>query len=839
MAMTAGLLQTNGAVNTDGADFEVSEYEKIVRLRDEVLAGTHPRLKIAASTLNHVTTHLYDESRTPVSIGQLSNGVTHPPQAQSNSGLPSVSSVLPASKVGSTVPHIDPLFLTKSDVLVRAEAQQKRQRLERALEEQFRQKRLLAKTKCSDQEALADFDVTEVLRKAQELVKPLKPNENIGANGVASSSDSLDENTFYSSQMNDSTTEEAADESQEADGPQPMELDSNSADEHSRPRLNGPSQIPSTDTIRADEQLSQLDPSLQKPGDDDKEPGEVVEESSYSPPEALDSGREGRANGQRRGQRYANGRRRAPANIRNSSREYPRRRENPPSPKANDAPVIRNHITSPLAPQPARISPLAVAKVAQISQASSNYGDPSRGPGPEESSAGQSPRNVPQTLSSRKRRREPDPGDLNRKVAARRDLGSPNVRIKEEPVSPPLYRPIIQELDPRRGQDFHRPIYIDSDPTVHRQPQRVIYQRRDVDQPSRITVLEERRPLTPSFREPPPPLYHHYAAPEVSDTRRVVSARQTRPPQSPIGHYSTPRMLPGRAISQAQVAPLEPLPPQYRASIQTTGPTQYALDHRSSPLPRLTHQSPSRDESIVPAPPARRIVVDQYGNRFVEAQVPADRHSSHVPLSRREDIDPRYEHMVPRSGSVRGFQTVEGFSSGNHLAQPDSPLSPQYHDTYQSQLPPARGGQVVYIDAGHANRDEDFRVVEVPRSQPYDSRYIEEPRLRDAPLRLQSVRPVRMGHELPREATPRMQSVHPQQARIISLGSTHGTPQPARVAHVQNGEDLSRPRQYAVDRPQYRYISEAEPRGFIEDVADDSGLYELPRSEGRRVFQRY
>ena len=102
---------------------------------------------------------------------------------------------LPTPTPGSS--GIDPIFLQKSDVLVRAETQQARQRLEHALAQQVQQKK---RQRAFDQEALPDLDVTDVLRRAEELVKPLKIHEKGRADGTASSTDSFDEKTIYSSQ---------------------------------------------------------------------------------------------------------------------------------------------------------------------------------------------------------------------------------------------------------------------------------------------------------------------------------------------------------------------------------------------------------------------------------------------------------------------------------------------------------------------------------------------------------------------------------------------------------------------------------------------------------------
>jgi hypothetical protein len=108
-----------------------------------------------------------------------------------------------ASKSG-----IDPVLLTKSADLIRAETQLKRQRIERQLKDTADQRRHAPFFK--NQEDMAPLvDLTETFEKALELVKPisgLKPR----ANAQTAASDSFDENSYYSSQANDWSSQEGS-----------------------------------------------------------------------------------------------------------------------------------------------------------------------------------------------------------------------------------------------------------------------------------------------------------------------------------------------------------------------------------------------------------------------------------------------------------------------------------------------------------------------------------------------------------------------------------------------------------------------------------------------------
>lgn len=199
--------------------------QQLQKLRDDVVAGTHPRLKIpprmrvdkpsARETLPTKLPNGVQSKTAPAQPSPLATVTTsQPSQAHPIPQYP-LSSVQKNSSSSSAAGSsgIDPLFLTKSDVLVRSEFNQKRQRLERGLETQAQQRKMAAKEKICDQEIVPDFDVGEVLKRAHELVPPSKSDKNKVADKTASSSDSFDENTFYSSQMNESTTTEEIDES--------------------------------------------------------------------------------------------------------------------------------------------------------------------------------------------------------------------------------------------------------------------------------------------------------------------------------------------------------------------------------------------------------------------------------------------------------------------------------------------------------------------------------------------------------------------------------------------------------------------------------------------------
>ncbi|KAI4243173.1 MAG: hypothetical protein L6R42_010824, partial [Xanthoria sp. 1 TBL-2021] len=462
--------QSNGAVtfaDPSGQEaWEISQYEKIMEIRDQVFAGTHPRLKLLYPVVQDAPAVLSQAPSIPHETGSISYP-TLPNQK------PPANAVIGAS-------GIDPIFLTKSDVLLRAETQQKRQRIERVLADQVKEKQAASKHKSFDHDDLPEFNVTEVLRKAQELVKPIKFTESSGANGNASASDSFDENTFYSSQMNDSTPEPTDKPEPSRKAPPPPNChffirgehcpygehckyphgsamppseqgwkvqvradDNGNADTQAPSGASDAEQQPPTENSNSNsnnnhtaapqplsqaERIARLeaelmalrgeqsDTSAQSLAVNTSNAGEAQEEESvYSPPDAVPPNpNEGSTRSAVRRKNAWQRRDGAPA----EGSKYQRRgkgkrdkavQEEARSPVINEGRVVRNHITSPLAPQPARVSPLAVAKAPQIPQPQDN-----QGPG--------------QVLNPKKRRREHEPEPVVRNVAARREPPSPEIR---------------------------------------------------------------------------------------------------------------------------------------------------------------------------------------------------------------------------------------------------------------------------------------------------------------------------------------------------------------------------------------------------------------------------
>src|SRR5271154_6738599 len=144
----------NGATTAPSNNInEIFEYEKIIKLRDQIFAGSHPRLTVPAHAIRKVSPQAPSRPQVLPFSSEPSNVKLPGLQLTTNAtrqtpstisplktfpAQPAVSNPQPAQP---TISGIDPVLLTKSDDLVRAETHLQRQRLERSLKDQFERKR--------------------------------------------------------------------------------------------------------------------------------------------------------------------------------------------------------------------------------------------------------------------------------------------------------------------------------------------------------------------------------------------------------------------------------------------------------------------------------------------------------------------------------------------------------------------------------------------------------------------------------------------------------------------------------------------------------------------------
>ncbi|KAL4920130.1 hypothetical protein BDW62DRAFT_209273 [Aspergillus aurantiobrunneus] len=783
--MAATQLPANTVGSRIPAAEEIQEYEKILRISEDIFTGTHPRLKVPQQFVRKVASRNPPASVTPRNKADDNAGspskphsqyvapMVNPVSSQSTDTINGTSSTTASRILPKPTSEINPIFLEKSEDLVRAELQLQRQRVERDIREQVEQKRQESKQKVSIQDATPDFDVSDVLTRAFEMVKP-SPARDVPGPGAPS--DSFDENSFYSSRAPDSP--------QHGDHQKPSSASSPIVDEHGTgvigerysdelhrlEALNRPGSDQSMqDTYSvADHRTSshqrqphrpegpaayreqyarqQVDP-LDEPEYSPPAPGVAPMErvASYEPPRADLSAQRRRAD----------------------PRESFARRSISP---ADGVRVIRNHITSPAAPQPSRVSPLATAKVPSVHQLPDSRPefDTERRGSPELSA---------QPLVSRKRRRIHDDRDHSRPPVYR-NQGATSVKpfIKEEPVSPPPFAdtpPIYRARAPPE-----RPVYI------------------DVSSPGYAPVIERREPPMRASAyglEPYDEIHGDPGIPRTvsrlgtqrpmrddQDLRRVASLHQARKPE-----YAR-EYLDQQSPHSARNGPYAVVerPPQQDGARYYDDPGAPPPRRYASPIPPQLTEAYYND--YVVEPPPRRIVIDEHGNQYYET-LPAPRVQAMPPPASRIPRTDVYEgppHM--RHASVRAASVLEDPYGGRTYVQEMPPQGAYRRVTdYARPTPNERRPYAAPFEAREPYpRSSSVQVHDYTTRQ---SHYAEEPELpRERIVRIPSVRPPTTRYQEPREVAQRVESAHPG----------------GRDMSVYIDKETRRPREY-VERPVY------------------------------------
>ncbi len=822
---------------------ELLEYEKILKLRDEVFAGSHPRLTVPISVVRKVSPRAVEAPTQQPPIvppstvtpsvklpGLQLNGFTDPfpPIVPLPNGKPAA---LPTVPPASSVSGIDPIFLTKTDVVLRAELQLHRQRIERKLQEQVQKKRNDARHKTPLQEAKPDFDVSDVLNKALEIAKPVVFDDTRGGDDNASASDSFDENSFYSSKAPDSTPQDRHPSPFRQHQGQPMNVDELDADEALDQRTDEVRNVDLTDspyTINPRPPFNGTAPSHSYQRTDSNrfavrnEPSDVTamhldddeDEGEYSPPEPVEQFPS-------RVTDYSSAKRPRDDQNRRSNRRYSgqfqggRRYD---SPIESDMRIVRNHITSPIAPQPSRVSPLTMAKAPPISQTrrSRQFHNQQRQMGGHESLR-TSPDAPTQSMQPTKRRK------LNGKKGRRRAAASPDVAIKDEPISPPPFHEAQPLGAPKLRPAQERPVYIDLDPP--REVRYVPAPEQRIEVPQRQILYD----MEPPIPRNEPRSYSRAGVREVirddQDLRRVASLQHMRiaPPRDESeALLQTPTRVsraPSRALAEdgIRAGPVR----KYQEPVQAYE-TPLIREERVQHAPMYREVDVDERFQRQTMPPQRRIVQDQYGNQFYEIVQPS--RSSVVPQPPRQmDVDPYNDAATMRNGSVRAASVLRDPYREERYIQEMPPPQMSYRrvtDNPRNTVIQSRQVPESQYDPRQIQRSASVAVIDHPSRQPVYTEMGNAPR---EVLRMSSVRPTMQRYEEHEEPVQRVQSVRPE------------------------GREMS---VFVDDRPQVRreYVPVERTTYGVRRVVQDDGYYDvedggrmvLDGADGRRyVTQRY
>lgn len=786
---------------------ELVEFEKILKLRDDIFAGKHPRLTVPTHLLRKVSPASSSASSTQVHAPDQYHPVQLPGLgfAQEADDL-QPKAVVPPPPV-TTASGIHPALLTKSDDLVRAETALHRQRLEKQLRDQFEQKRLEYRKKPAPNEAKPDFDISALLTKALEVVKPisLSKDQSDRENGH----ESVDENSFYSSRAPDSTPEGGDTSTSSQDHDVIQEVDAG----------------PAT-TAQINKQALQDDKAVAKrmPNPFHKNQDGTVadaddedEEGEYSPPEANPFAPRNGSNGTADPLTDSRGRQ-----IRNYP-EQDRAGRRVASPTDSNLRIVRNHITSPLAPQPSRVSPLAFTKDSIIPQDRQYVNGHQR-------MRPNSPTHSPENIAARPKKRKLD--RIEKKAEKRLRKG-----IKQENVSPPPFHD-IQPLGASKPQPDDRPIVIDEPPQSQeiRQapaPQYISTPQQPISRQAELLPISEPRILSrTSMRQR-----------DDQDLRRVASLHNLRveQPQEQV-HYAQGRP---RATSYVRIdSPAREVARDYAFDTERNV-QEIRVVRTPAPEYRDMYANNEPEVRYVPEPmgppPKERIVMDQYGRRFREI---VQERASVAPRAgslyqTRESAAPVYRYhdelSASRAGSViveeRPVQRYEHDMPPPRIMRPllEQPTTPATREVYEPMSNGRAGSVAIY------ERPPTRQIVYADNVQEY----------RPSP-RISSVRPQPVPSQIPgryeelpaRQVVPRAASVRPgPQYREGSSFIDDRAPTRHEYLPTEPGKQ---PHYRVVEQPQYEQDLQPVPR-YIDSQGREV-IYAPSNSQTEsivRYVQRY
>ena len=649
---TAGFPSSSRTSALSSDDYE-QEYGKILRVNEEIFTGAHPRLKVPTQFLRNKAVQQNTRQNAPVppakgpsKAGKAGENHGHvngsertakspavasgqgPPTEAPNKKKPAMTTAPSAYVTRNPTSVIDPIFLTKSDDLVRAELQLERQREAGVLRDVAERKRREARRNDSYYEVTQDFSASTLLSRAREIVPSVRERKRKStgrppqadtskAKKTATSSESLGDSSIYSSKAPDSPRPgEPQNPAPISDKRVPSGADYPAVDRRLgfRTANSSGSFQGMVDVPPVTEQCSLY------PGRVQHAPGGLVSDGraespggGYSPP---------------------------PPNV----PPLPIREFAPENESTNNAKrhlsygdtyyshgrpispvrVVRNHITSPAAPQPSRVSPLTPAQRAQKR----------RLPGRDEASV--SPEVPVVQLKPRKRRRMQGVGggeDPYRRQAA----SFPGGYVKDElPSSPALFarsgpESVRREPPPSAYVDLTLPRYtpVPVDPRAMRVPS---------------YVMVEERPERSGYYAEPPPMYARRHI--IADVPAITSPE-----------YDEPYVEKERPIMG---------PPERQIVVDEFGNEYYEAEPAAAPRPvsRVANGSTIEGRrSLRPASVLRAgsVVGDGYGERYGERRyVTADMLPPPSSYRRVTNYAPAVygaaREAFPRSGSVHPME---------------------------------------------------------------------------------------------------------------------------------------------------------------------------------------
>ncbi|ROW02232.1 hypothetical protein VSDG_02536 [Cytospora chrysosperma] len=916
---------------------QIRECERIIKFRDAVLSGAHPTIKVPAhlvatkksiessSPPNGPSASLVGVPTGPKAARAKYSGPVHSPQLVSNlrsfnansqhdvtpasnttsgqipglepsfgssssmTGVPTgprataMTAKRPSENLGNV--QFDPVLLTKSDDLIKAELSLQRRRLEGALSEQLQQHKATRNSQSA--EAPADFDLANVLMEAllrvQRSALP-QTDANLAANVLGAASDAVSDDTFYSSKHD---TPESHQAHRIPDSVESVDAQAREGSHYEPPMVIGASPVPgqpsavaipppavtSASTVQTQQYrtLQAAAPELRNATtypyegqwrsglgnsrNTDAGPMEIV--SSQDSGEASSSQDSGQADG---GQPFAH-RHPVTATQQLMDRGFGRRQ----------SPILRVHNLSPVAPQPAHVSLLATphqppvpqqnAPPAQATpaQVAALRNDRSNGSSPESSPQG----GKPSKKGKKKNKRKADRMATNTE---------PTPYIKPEPRSPspisvPQYsRPnkrLRQVQQPAQDQGYEDPRVEEPVEVIpqHGYPQRVYREERGhpgYDSPIRQHTRPDSRPIV--LTEP-----SRYERDPRDDLRSAESIQYVR--RGSLGaqpyQYAPSEVRTIRSVSRAGI---DRPHPYYDSRDPPRTVIRHVADRDRSRSPIMVEDRTPNAMGPPRLPRTRVVHVDEFGREYLD---PAPRpeavitRRSVVPRPVYDDREEYYD--IPRSATVVRRSVAPASAYGE----------PEF--VYERAPPPVRAAstmpsssrydeEAIYRGAasplGYATtrrvvtRPVDYAVPEYRYYHERDYQAVPPPgQAGDEYYEVRRVEDRMPGNELPREYRVRGTTVRPEPAarpNMIRMASVRPEPAAGEYAApivLDDRQAMPPPRAYSVrpmanpqhpqqQQQQYaRQWPEYETRGYGEPMEEASEGLSYMDSAPRDVYR--
>lgn len=857
---------TNGSIFSPAELAEMAEYDKIIKFKDRVLAGAHPRIKIPAHLVGKSVNLMRNTSSPKPPLPLPHTNGTH--SAQSTPGIQQNTNSNSSSSQNNRSPsnfratttgfasksEINPILLEKSEDLIKAEMQLQRQRLERSLEDQIKANKVALKVAAQNADSLPTFDLTEVLSKALAIVHPATTTD-VEPSVDENASDSFDENTFYSSEhpSPESSPEQsrnngralsqgksraqkrlAAHSSQDQAAIKDTGITGSIADVLLSNGYGG--QL----TTQANSPASQLPPKPQTQGTGiASRIADVLLSSGYGgqltaqanpPAQQLPPNPQTQSKGKLPAlgtfQSVSTHNQSLPRPVVIYSHALVNHINIQAAALQSDfanvdvSPLVRSHDLSPLAPQPARVSPLATAREPPLlrgSYAADGVTPPQVSSLRQEVSGPSSSNSSSNAMGDSQKKRSKRGAESDRELSSSRQevagiSGSGLSSSNSSPQAPSRSekRKKIQEKGKRRNKDGKKQKSL---PNVDADDSDVPYIKPEPRSPSPFTLAPDARPqkrqrqqygaesaydsrsarygspveymedpLRVSYRAPvrlssvqyaeryeveprrPEPIYRRVER-DDGEYRRVSSVQYERRPVSPsmqtLPYAPEPRYV--RAVSRAVADRRvyeEPVvyyrDPTMRASVRPDA------DRERSRSP-VIHERRSPAPMGPPAPRRPvRIVVDEFGREYIDPASITPASQSMAPPPKYRVPEPIYERAPLRT--VSGRSRDDTFEEDGVMYRRPSPVivaPPRRvvaHPEYA--VPEYRSyRQRGYSLVPASPGDENMQVRDAPERRRQASHFEESPRQY---IRAPSVRPEPVRYEVPREY--RAGSVRPEVA---------------------------------------------------------------------------